>query len=167
MKITRILMALVATLIFASWCAAQCGPARPKGGSATGSIDDAIIAQEQLIIDAIKKRDANAFKSMVDMNGYEVNAQGSRTLSETVTELFSPDLSISEYKMESPMVKRLDKDSALLTYKSTTTGTYKGQTSSGSSYDTTIYVRRAGKWIAIFHQSTDMAKPGAGMTSEK
>ena len=101
MKITRILMALVATLIFASWCAAQCGPARPKGGSATGSIDDAIIAQEQLIIDAIKKRDANAFKSMVDMNGYEVNAQGSRTLSETVTELFSPDLSISEYKMES------------------------------------------------------------------
>jgi hypothetical protein len=69
--------------------------------------------------------------------------------------------------MENPMVKRLDKDSAVITYKSTGTATYKGQASSESSYDTTIYVRRSGKWVAIFHQSTDMAKPGAGMTSEK
>jgi hypothetical protein len=160
-------MALVATLIFASWCVAQCGPARPKGGSATGSLDEAIIAQEQMIIDAIKKRDANAFKSMVDANGYEVTSQGTRSLSDLMTELFSPDLTFTELKMENPMVKRLDKDSAVLTYKSTGTATYKGQTSSGTSYDTTIYVRRAGKWLAVFHQSTDMAKPGASMTSEK
>ncbi|HEY0543835.1 MAG TPA: nuclear transport factor 2 family protein [Pyrinomonadaceae bacterium] len=165
MKLARICLAIIATLMFATICAAQCGPAKPKGGG-SGSLDDMIIAQEQMILDAVKKRDANAFKSMLDPNAYEITSNGVIDLAGIVAVLFSPELTSADFKIENPTVRRLDKDSAVISYKSTGTATYKGKTSSGSSYDTTIYVRRGGKWLALFHQATDMM-PAASMASEK
>jgi hypothetical protein len=165
MKLARICMAVVATLIFASVCAAQCGPAKAK---ATGSVEDAIIEHERQILEAIKKRDANAFKSLVDMNGTEVGSMGARKISEGLSELFSPDLTFAEIKMEDPQVMMLGKDAAILTYKSSGTATMKGKTESGMSFDTTVYAKRGGKWIAVFHQTSEMPKTHAeSMTGEK
>ena len=166
MKLARICMALVATLIFASICAAQCGPAKPKGAAA-GSLDQMVIAQEQMIIDAIKKRDANAFKSYVDMDGTVVDSDGTHKMSEAITMMFSNDMSFSAYTLEDPQVKMIGKDTAMITYKSSATMTYKGKTESGTSFETTVYVRRAGKWVAVFHQSSEMMKPAESMTGQK
>jgi hypothetical protein len=167
MKLARICTAIIATLMFASICAAQCGPARPKGAGAAGSLEEMIVAQEQMIVDAIKKRDAEAFKNLVDMSGYEVSSHGTESLADFASVLFSPDVTFSETKMEEPKVKLVDKNTAVLTYKSTWNSTYKGKASSGSSYDTMIFVRRAGKWIAVFHQATAAAQSEANMTGQK
>ncbi len=166
MKIARICMALVATLMFASICAAQCGPAKPKGAAA-GSLDQMVIAQEQMIIDAIKKRDANAFKSYVDMDGTVVGSDGMHKMSEAITMMFGEDMSFASYTLEDPQVKMVGKDTAMISYKSSATMTYKGKTESGTSFETTVYVRRAGKWVAVFHQSSEMAKPAESMTGQK
>lgn len=166
MKIARIFVAVLVTMIFATVCAAQCGPARPK--AATGSVDEAIIAHERQILDAIKKRDMNAFKSLVDVNGMEVTGMGAKKISDGLAELFSTELTFGELKLEDPQVVMVSKDTAILTYKSTGTVTMNGKTESGSSYDTTVYAKRAGKWVAIFHQTSEMPKPPAtAMTGAK
>ena len=167
MKLARICMAIIATLMFASICAAQCGPAKPKGAGTAGSLNEMIVAQEQMIIDAIKKRDANAFKSLVDVEGTAIGSDGIHKISEIIPMLFNSEMSISAYSLEDPQVKMVAKDTYMISYKSVTTGTYKGKTETMTSYETTIYARRAGKWIAMFHQSSDMAKPDASMTGQK
>ena len=167
MKLARICMAFVATLMFASICAAQCGPAKPKGAGTAGSLNDMIVAQEQMIIDAIKKRDANAFKSYVDMDGSVVGGDGMHKMSDAIPMLFSSDLTFAAYTLEDPQVKMVGKDAAMISYKSVATATYKGKTETMTSYETTVYVRRAGKWVAVFHQSSEMMKPDASMTGQK
>lgn len=167
MKLARICMAIIATLMFATICAAQCGPAKPKGGGGAGSVSDMLVAQEQMIIDAIKKRDANAFKSYVDMDATVIGGDGIHKVSEIIPMLFSPDLSFTTYTLDEPQVKMLVKDTYMLTYKSTVATSYKGKSESGTSFESTIYMRRAGKWVAIFHQSSEMEKPAEGMMGEK
>lgn len=175
MKIARICLMIFASLTLANVCAAQCGPAPAKGQNkgmkakpAAGSNDAMIIAQEQKIIDAIKSRNEAAFKSHVDVNGWVVSTSGPKTIAEDVAELFSQEATITEYKMEDPHVQWIDKDAAILTYRSSSTATYQGKTMSMMSYDTTVYARRGTKWVAIFHQSTEMPKTSDGeMMGEK
>ena len=78
MKLARICIAIVATLTFASIAAAQCGPAKPKASAGAGSLDEMIIAQEQAIINALKKNDVEAFKVLVDINGTVVDFFGNK-----------------------------------------------------------------------------------------
>ena len=166
MKLARICMALVATLMFASICAAQCGPAKPKGAAA-GSLDEMIVAQEQAIIDAFKKRDADAFKSHVDMDATLVSGEGIIKLSDVMSAMFSPDITFSVYTLEDPHVRMVGKDMAMISYKSNVTTTTKGKTESETTFETTAYVRRAGKWVAVFHQSSQLSKPAESMTGQK
>ncbi len=164
MKLARICVALLATLTFATIAAAQCGPAKPKGTSGAGTLDDMIIAQEKAIIEAIKKGDAAAFKSMVDQNGTAIDSNGIKKISDVTPMLFDASLKFSEYTLEDPKVMMVDKNTAMINYKSSATATMNGKSQTGSSYETTIFVRRAGKWIGVFHQSTEIQKPAAGMT---
>lgn len=156
MKIARICMSVLATLTFASIAAAQCGPARPKPTAGAGSLEEMIVAQENLIIAAIKARDAAAFKGLVDINGVVVNSGGIMKTSDAIPVLFGPNVSISEYTLENPQVKSIDKNTAIINYKSSGTATFEGKTAKWTSFDTTVFVRRISKWVAVFHQSSDM-----------
>jgi hypothetical protein len=125
-----------------------------------------IIAQEHMIIDALKKNDVEAFKSLVDVNGTVVDSMGIRKISEIIPYLFGPDVKFGDYSLEDPQVRSVDKNTAIIHYKSTSTATMKGSTMTGTSYETTVFVRRVSKWVAIFHQSSNMAPPMA-TTTEK
>jgi hypothetical protein len=63
--------------------------------------------------------------------------------------------------VEDPQVMMIDKDAAILTYKSTGTETYQGKTETGISYATTVWVKRGGGWKAIFHQESMVPPAGA------
>lgn len=166
MKTARMCVAILATLIFASVAAAQCGPARPKTPGETGSLEEMIVAQEKLIIEAIKKNDGEAFKSLVDVNGTVVNSQGIMKISDALPMLFGSKVTISEYTLEEPQVRTVDKNSAIINYKSSSTASFDGKTMTGKSYDTTIFVRRGSKWVAVFHQSSEVA-PSPTTTGDK
>lgn len=167
MKIVRMCLVILATLTFVSVAAAQCGPARPKAAAGTGSLDEMIVAQEKLIIDAIKKRDVETFKSLVDVNGTVVNSSGIKKILDAIPELFSADVSISEYTLEEPQVRTVDKNTAIINYKSSSTATYLGKTITSKSFETTVFVRRAAKWVAWFHQSSEMASVETTGKSDK
>jgi hypothetical protein len=162
MKLVRICLAIIATLTFASIAAAQCGPARPKTPTGTGSLEEMIVAQERLVIDAIKKKDAEAFKALVDVNGTAVDSQGIKKISDVIPALFAPGMTFSEYTLEDPQVRSIDKNTAIIHYTSSATVTMDGKTISGKSYETTVFVRRVSKWIGVFHQTSEVAPPATG-----
>ena len=166
MKLVRICMAILATLTFATVAAAQCGPAKPKTPTGTGSLEEMIVAQEKMIIEAIKKNDAEAFKAHVDMNGTAVGSNGIMKISEVIPMLFGPKVSVAEYTLVDPQVRSLDKNTAIISYMSSSTSTFDGKTMTMKSYDTTIFVRRVSKWVAVFHQSSEMAPPVTAMTAK-
>jgi hypothetical protein len=159
MKIARICMTILATLTFASIAAAQCGPAKPKAAAGAGSLEEMIIAQEKQVIAAIKNNDMEAFKNLVDVNGMVVNSQGIMKIGDVVSMLFGPKVKTTEYTMDDPQVRSVDKNTAIISYKSSSSGTYDGAATSSTSYDSTVFVRKGSKWMAVFHQSSDMAPP--------
>ena len=167
MKIVRVCMAILATLTFVSIAAAQCGPARPKPTAGAGSLDEMIVTQEKLVIDAIRKNDVEAFKSLVDVNGTLVNSAGIGKIGDAVAMLFGPDVKFAEYTLKDPQVRTVDKNTAIINYTSSSSATYKGQTLTSKSFETTIYVRRAAKWVAWFHQSSEIAPAATSGMGDK
>jgi hypothetical protein len=168
MKIARLCFAILATLTIASAVAAQCGPARPPKPAGTGSLEEMIVAQEKLIIDAIKKDDAAAFKALVDVEGTAIDSQGIKKVSDVIPMLFGSGIKFSEYTIEDPQVRTIDKNTAIIHYRSSATATLPdGKSMTGKSYETTLFVRRVSKWVAVFHQSSEVAQPVVATTEPK
>lgn len=160
MKLARICLAILATLTFASVCVAQCGP--PV--KAMGATESKLIANEKMITDAISKNDSAGFKNLVSMDGWVINDKGTAKVGDVFQYIFDPSTKTTSYTMEDAKVMMLNSDTGLLTYKSTWAGTVNGKAESESTYDSTLWVRRNGKWWAVFHQSTKIEKPHEAMT---
>lgn len=162
MKILRVCTTLLALLMFAPLCFAQSGMEAKgtKNSSAAVSGDEAkIIAAEQQIMGAIKNRKPENFKALVDPNGSVMSPQGAVKVLDIMNEIFNPATTITEYRMEDAKVMMVNNNAAMLTYKSISTATMNGKTESETSYDSTLWVKRNGKWMAMFHQSTPIKAP--------
>lgn len=122
---------------------------------------DAVIAQEKLILDALKKKDAKAFDGVVASDAILFGSQGRLPISEFKKVVFGPDYSFDSGTIEDAQVMMIDQDAALLTYKSTGTQTFKGQSHTETGYASTVWAKRGGKWVAIFHQES-MSAPAGG-----
>ena len=123
--------------------------------------DAAIVNNEKQIIEALKKRDANAFKSLVADDALLVGPEGVTTSAEASKFIFAPDYTMVSATVEDPKVKMLDANNAILTYKSTGTEIYKGKSTTMTAYATTLWVKRGGKWMAMFHQESEAQHAGA------
>lgn len=151
MKLARICIAIAALLAFASICAAQNTPA--------SDTESKIIANEKMVVDAVSKNDSETFKKLVSMDAWVVNEHGVAKVSDVLQFIFDPNVKTTSYSVDEPKVIMLDSDTALITYKSAWAGTNNGKAESETTYDSTIWSKRDGKWVAIFHQATEVAKP--------
>jgi uncharacterized protein (TIGR02246 family) len=151
--IAAMLMLLVASVAFG-----QATNQKPNNGSnaAASSVAEAIIAREKQVTDALMKKDAKAFNSLVASDGMLNTAQGRMSVADMSKVMFSSDYSLTNATVEDPQVVMIDKDAAILTYKTTGTETYQGHTDTSTAYATTIWVKRGGDWKAIFHQESMM-----------
>lgn len=157
MKSARILIAILATFTFASIAAAQCGPP----AKAMDATESQIIANEKIVSEAAMKNDSVAFKSLVSMDAWVVSGNGTAKVSDIFQYMFDPNskTKTSSYSLEDPKVMMINPTTALITYKSVWAGTIDGKAKSETTFDSTLWVKRDGKWWAVFHQSTEMAKP--------
>ncbi len=172
MKTVRILMMVLSILTLTTLSSAQTqtnsSTTKPKSSEASASGDQSnIIAREQQIIDAIRSRKQDVFQSLVDQNGWVMTPGGAQQVSSVMSQIFNPAMTFTEYRMEEPRVMMIDKNTAVLTYRSISAGTMNGKTESETSYDSTVWVKRKGKWMAIFHQSTPVTNPQGSTTSQE
>jgi len=53
----------------------------------------------------------------------------------------------------------VDDKTAVLTYSWMGSGTYKGEAIPATTYSSTVWTERNGKWLAVFHQESAAAPP--------
>jgi len=115
------------------------------------------IAKEKEAWALLEKKDYNAFANMLDDQLVVIGSDGVSDKSATLKNLngFVPsDIVFSDWKF-----LPIDKDAAVTIYKVQYKATANGQPlPPQTAYASSALINRNGKWVAIFHQETDVAK---------
>jgi uncharacterized protein (TIGR02246 family) len=127
--------------------------AASPGGAKKSAVEDSIINLEKQAWEAVKNKDANGFNKLFAEDGLMIDSMGMTTRAAFIQTL--PDLNITEYSLENLKVVMLDKDAAVVSYKANVKGSFKGQAfPPNPAYVSSTWVKRGGKWVAMFHQET-------------
>ena len=134
---------------------AQAAPAAAT--AAHSALEKALIANENKVADALMKKDKAAFLALVSADGWSIDGNGFMKTSELTAAL--DQLVIKNYKISEERVSWVDPNTAILGYKWTGSGTFGGQPFPSAVYASTIWTKKGDKWVAVFHQETEVAKP--------
>jgi len=162
------LVALAALLLLPLWGCTQpaeapanitttnANAARTTASPAAATVSEATITdQEKQVWDAIKRKDNTTLSSMLTDDFIFVSSDGLQNKTEAINGIkdFNPtDYTFSEWK-----VIAIDKDAAVVTYKLVVKGTSMGKPLPDTpARCSSVWVNRNGKWVAIFHQDTDV-----------
>lgn len=162
-KFQLYIVAVVALLLMASTVAAQAEESKQKPSKSSqsmsaskgkSSLEESITMMERRAWEAVKARDAKTFSDLFAAEGTMADSEGVITRDAFLNKTL-PDLVITDYALSNIKVMMIDKDSALITYTATSKGTFKGQAFPETpSYTSSIWTKRNGKWVAVYHQET-------------
>jgi hypothetical protein len=86
----------------------------------------------------------------------QIDVTGLTTKADVVKGL--ADCDVKDYALDSFKMMKLDSNVMLVTYKATVHATCGGQAAPENIMAASIWVNRAGKWVAPFHQETPQMK---------
>jgi hypothetical protein len=130
--------------------------ARPAQSSATmdkAAMETALLASEQKLNEAVAKGSLTAFRALVADGGWSVDQGGQMSVLDFAK-------SLSQLKIEpgwavtDSRVVWIDTSSAVVTYKWTGKGSMAGQPLPPVVFASTVWTKRGGKWVAVFHQES-------------
>jgi len=128
--------------------------AKSKTLAADKKTQEELIALEKEDWDVIKKKNWKAFDRLLSEDFVWIDDSGVISGGKNSADYFS-SFDLAEYTMEDVKVVMFSRDVALLAYKVTLKGSFKGETlPSKPFYIGSEYAKRAGKWINVFTQST-------------
>ncbi len=134
----------VTLIAVAPVCLAQASPAKPAKSDETAITDLETSAWE-----AYKNKQADAFKKLMSKDYYGEYAEGIKDLDREVADMAKTDL--RDYSRADTKVVFPSTDVAVITYKSTIQQTSEGKDMSGTYNSGSIWVKKGGKWLEIFH----------------
>ncbi len=130
--------------------------ASPTSSPSPITTTDDVIANERAIWDALKAKNYDGFASALAPDSMEVEANGVFDKAGTLRLVRGFDFSKAE--LSELRAVPFDSDASLVVYKVKVPG--PGQ----AEYHSTIWAKRDGKWMAVFHQSTPV-NPSAPATT--
>ena len=146
--------AIALQLAAAKDVAAQAAPAK-----ASASVGNAVVAQEQAILDAIARKDTVAFNKALGSDFVYVDGGGAMRwqLSKTSTNLPACVLGTG-WSLDNPMVTEVGTDLAVLTYSSSGKQVCDGKAAASPVNSMSVWRKRGGRWVAVAHSETPAAK---------
>jgi hypothetical protein len=128
-----------------------------KTTASPATVSEATITdQEKKIWDAIKAKDYDAFGNMLTDDFISVGPDGVSDKAGTIKSV--KDFNPTEFSLSDWKVLPIDKDAAIVVYQSTVKGTAGGKPIPATpARESSVWVNRGGKWVAIYHQGTDVA----------
>jgi len=128
--------------------------ASPAAKPAEATTADDPVAREKMAWNALKRKDYDTFASFLDEAQIEVEADGVYDKAGTLKGVRTFDA--SKYELSDFRTASLDSDAALVTYV-----VKSSDPKSPPERHTTLWVKRNGKWLSLFHQGTP-AMPASG-----
>ena len=142
----QFILFVVAVLTTSPICLAQASPTK-AGKSAAKETE--IIDLEKSAWDAYKSKQADAYRKLLATDYCSVYGEGIKTLDREVADMEKTDL--REYSFADTKVVFPSADVAVMTYKVTMQETSAGQDASGTYNSASVWNKRGGKWLGVFH----------------
>jgi len=136
----------VTLMALAPVCFAQASPTKP---AKSASNETAITDLEKSAWEAYKNKQGDAFKKLCSKDYYGEYAEGVKNLDGEVADMAKTDL--REYSLADIKVVFPSSDVALITYKTTMQETSEGKDMSGTYNSASVWVKKGGKWLGVFH----------------
>ena len=127
--------------------------------TAADALRDTIVAQERAGLDALKLGDVKAFADATADDAVFVDAAGTATKAEVVKNV--QGFHLTDYTMSDIRFVPLSKDSGLIVYRMTETGSSHGHDFTAKVVVSSIWAKRGGKWLCEFSQETAARAPAA------
>ena len=143
---------MTATLAFAQ--------AEMKKPMATkGDLANTLMHREQVMLEALQKKDIAGFKKYIMAGSWNVDENGYMTIDEFVKALSDPkaNFTLDSFKASDMKVVNIDANAAIVTYKLDEKGAFMGQPFPPVVYATTVWANHGGTWMAVFHQESTAA----------
>ena len=116
-----------------------------------------IQAMEQALNAAIQKGDLNAFKANIGEDAVSMDGNGPMPIAEFLKEF--NQFKVTSFSIDQAKVTFLNDTAAVITYRWTGKGTMMGQPIPSPTWASTTWLKRGGKWVAVFHQETLATPP--------
>jgi hypothetical protein len=114
---------------------------------------DKLSAHEKSLWEAIKNGDMKTFSAGTAEDLLDLDASGVAYNKKQAMDIFT-QMKMTDYSLSDFSVTMLDKDCAVLTYKSTFTASMEGKTMTMKVLNSTTYVSHGGTWLPRFHTET-------------
>ena len=111
-----------------------------------------IIANERKINEAFAKGDGAAFKALLAPGSFVQESMGVMKAVDIIP-MFG-QAKFESWNIDQSQVHFIDANTAIHTYRWTGKGTFMGQPMPNEVRATSVWVKRGGKWLGLFHQET-------------
>ena len=136
-------MALIAV---APICFAQTSPSKSDKSTSKGT---AITDSEKAAWEAYKNKQADVFKKYLTTDYCGVYAEEIKNVDKEVADMEKTEL--RDYSFADMKVVFPSADVAVATYKATLQSSSGGQDTSGTYNVASVWIKKGGKWLVIFH----------------
>jgi uncharacterized protein (TIGR02246 family) len=139
-------------------CVLAIGLLTIDGAAQERTLQDALLAQETKLIQAINTKDKAAIADLLADEVMSITAsRGRQTGSDIAAGL--EEISFTDYKISESKTISVSPDVAILTYKFSWTGGVTGQTqTTTTAYATSVWRQRGGQWRSVFYQETPVVE---------
>lgn len=132
------------------------------------AIEKTLIAQEEAVNAAFMKGDSAGMKMHIADDARMADMNGFMTVPEMFKQMPTMQIKITEQKLSDFKFVWADASTVVANYTWTGKGTVMGQPAPSPAYSSTVWTKRAGKWVAVYHQETSAAAmPSMAMPMKK
>ena len=118
-----------------------------------------IIANERAVNDAFAKGDSAAFKALVAADGWAVDSvMGRAPVADMLKDFagLTKELKITSWDITESKIVWVDATTAIHSYKWTAKGTDHGKPLVSPVWASTVWTKKSGKWMALFHHESPL-----------
>lgn len=155
---SRIVVALGLALQFVAIHSATAQAQAGKASAPSPAIGNAVVAQEQMVLDALAQKDTVAFNKALGRDFVYVDQNGAMRweLSKTSTTLPACVLGTG-WTIDQPMTTQVGEDLVVLTYSSSGNQVCDGKKAPSPVNSLSVWRRTGGRWVAVAHSETPAA----------
>ncbi len=138
--------------------AANANTAKPVAAAPT---KEALMTMEKAGWEAWKNRDAKWTQENYSDKGLNLGTSGRTTKAEMIKAMPTQKCDVKSYTLTDDQMQMVGPDVAVLTFKGAQDAICDGKKSPANVYSSSIYIREADKWKAMFYAETPVVDPKA------